>query len=82
MVEELGEDVDGDPGVGVPSGVGVGVPVGVEHDFRGVERGPVGGAQRPEAGDPFAVPFFEPVDGDVLGAAGVALRGREQARGA
>ena len=73
MIEELGQDVDGHPGVGVP--LGVGVPVGVGDDLCGVEDGAVAGAQRPEPVGPLAVPSFKHVDGHGPAPAGVASRG-------
>ena len=76
VIEELGEDVDGHAGVGVP--LGVGVPVGIGNDPGRVELGAVAGAQGPEPACPLAVPSFQHVDGHGPAPVGVAPRGGQQ----
>ena len=53
VVEQLGEDVDGDARIGVP--LGVGVPVGVGDDLGLVEFSAAVQQQRAERGEPVAV---------------------------
>ena len=76
VIEELGQHVDGHPGVGVP--LGVGVAVGIRHRPGLVELGAVAGAQGPEPGDPVAVPVFQHGDAHGPAAVGVAPRGGQQ----
>src|ERR1017187_4329124 len=76
VVEELGEDVDGPPGVGVPRGEGG--PGGVGDDPGRAGLGAIAGAQGAEPAGPFAVPSFQHVDRHGPAPVGVAARGGQQ----
>ena len=76
VVQELGQDVDGDTGVGMP--LGIAVPVGVRHDLGRVEHPSVAGAQGRQGADPVAVPGLQGRSADRLGPVGVPVGGGQQ----
>ena len=76
VVEQLGEDVDGDTGISVP--LGVGVPVGVGDDPVLVVSGAVGQQQRGQRGDPVAVRGRQRRDGQGAAAVAVGPAGGQQ----
>lgn len=71
VVEQLGQHVDGNPGVGVA--LGVGVPVGIGHDLGLVELDAVAVPQDRELVDPGPVPEIQQSAADRFAAGGVGV---------
>jgi hypothetical protein len=76
VVEELGQHIDGDTGVGVT--LGVGVPVGIRHDLGFVELSAIVSSEDGELVDPGAVAQVEQTAADGLAPGGVGVRRGQQ----
>ena len=77
VIEQFGQHVDRDTGIGVT--LGIAVPVDVGHDLGLVDLDPVAGAQDGQGRDPLAVPGVEHIDADRRAPVGItAWRGQQR----